>query len=169
MIAGVSKSGYYKWLKRQENPTDKDLDDQSIVTKILECQQDPDINWSYGYPRVKTWLKKTYGLNVNHKRIYRLMKGNGIKAKIRKNKWKHFGRKEKYAVSENHLNREFSATRPNEKWVTGKTYLLFNGKKIYLSTILDLYSNEIISYKTSERNDLKLIADKVKVAVKKEM
>jgi putative transposase len=43
-IAGVSKSGYYKWLKRQENPTDKDLDDQSIVTKIIECQQDPDIN-----------------------------------------------------------------------------------------------------------------------------
>ncbi|WP_028394042.1 IS3 family transposase [Bacillus cihuensis] len=84
MIAGVSKSGYYKWLKRQENPTDKDLDDQSIVTKIMECQQDPDINWSCGYRRVKTWLKKTYGLKVNHKRIYRLMKANGIQAKIRK-------------------------------------------------------------------------------------
>jgi putative transposase len=78
-IAGVSKSGYYKWLKRQDNPTDKDLDDQSIVTKIIECQQDPDINWSYGYPRVQTWLKKTYGLKVNHKRIYRLMKANEFK------------------------------------------------------------------------------------------
>ncbi|KMY42801.1 integrase [Peribacillus loiseleuriae] len=166
-IAGVSKSGYYKWLKRQDNPTDKELDDQSIVTKIIKCQQDPDINWSYGYPRVQTWLKKTYGLKVNHKRIYRLMKANGIQAKIREKKWKHFGRKEKYVVSENDLNREFSATRPNEKWVTDITYLLFNGKKHYLSAILDLYNNEIISYKISERNDLKLVADTVKEAIKK--
>jgi hypothetical protein len=38
-IAGVSKSGYYKWLKRQDNATDKDLDDQSIVAKIIECHK----------------------------------------------------------------------------------------------------------------------------------
>jgi putative transposase len=95
------------------------------------------------------------------------MKANGIQAKIRKKKWKHFGRKEKYIVSENYLNREFSATCPNEKWVTDITYLLFNGKKIYLSTIQDLYNNEIISYKISERNDLKLVADTVKEAIKK--
>ncbi|HWJ80431.1 MAG TPA: IS3 family transposase [Niallia sp.] len=159
----------YKWLRRQDNPTNKDLDNQSIVTKIIECQQDPDINWNYGYPRVQTWLKKTYGLKVNHKRIYRLTKVNGIQAKIRKKKWRHFGRKEKYVASENYLNREFSAIRPNEKWVTDITYLLFNGKKIYLSTILDLYNNEIISYKISERNDLKLVADTGKEAIKKEM
>lgn len=143
------------------------MDDQSIVTKIIKCQQDSDINWSYGYPRVQTWLKKMYGLNINHKRIYRLMKANGIQAKIREKKWKHFGRKEKYVVSQNYLNREFSATRPNEKWVTDITYLLFNGQKLYLSVILDLYNNEIISYKISERNDLKLVADTVKEATKK--
>jgi transposase InsO family protein len=143
------------------------LDDQFIVSKIIECQQDPDINWSYGYPRVRTWLKREYDLEINHKRIYRLMKTNGIQAKIRRKKWKHFGPKEKYVVSDNHLNREFSATRPNEKWVTDITYLIFNGKRLYLSTILDLYNNEIVSYKISERNDLKLVADTVKNAIKK--
>ncbi|USK31100.1 IS3 family transposase [Bacillus sp. CMF21] len=166
-IAGVSKSGYYKWFKRQNNPSKKELEDQSIVTKIIKCQQDPDINWSYGYPRIKTWLKKTYGLRVNHKRIYRLMKRYGIQAKIRKKKWRHFGRKEKCVVSDNYLNREFSATRPNEKWVTDITCLKFNGKKIYLSTILDLYNNEVVSYKISERNDLKLVTDTLKSAIKK--
>lgn len=95
------------------------------------------------------------------------MKTNGIQAKIRKKKWKHFGRKEKYVLSDNYLNREFSAKRPNEKWVTDITYLLFNGKKIYLSSILDLYNNEIVSYKISERNDLRLVADTVKEAIKK--
>ncbi|MEH7351679.1 IS3 family transposase [Gottfriedia acidiceleris] len=165
-IAGVSKSGYYKWLARQSSPTKKDLEDQSIVKKIIECQQDPDINWSYGYPRVKTWLSKVYGLKVNHKRIYRLMKSNNVQAKIRKKKWKHFGRKEKFVFSSNYLNRDFSAKRPNEKWVTDITYLLFNGKKIYLSSILDLYNNEIVAYKISERNDLKLVADTLKAAIK---
>ncbi|PEK98052.1 IS3 family transposase [Bacillus sp. AFS017336] len=125
-IASVSKSGYYKWLKRKNNPSNKVLEDQSIVSKIIKCQQDPDINWSFGYPRIKTWLKKTYGLIVNHKRLYRLMKKNGIQVKIRKKKWKYFGRKELNVVSENKLNREFSATRPNEKWVTDITCLQFN-------------------------------------------
>ncbi|MFJ7978068.1 IS3 family transposase [Peribacillus sp. NPDC096379] len=108
------------WLKRQDNPTDKELDDQSIVTKIIKCQQDPDINWSYGYPRVQTWLKKMYGLKVNHKRIYRLMKANGIQAKIREKKWKHFGRKEKYVVSENYLNRVFLHI-PSKRFIKRKT------------------------------------------------
>ncbi|WP_235821804.1 IS3 family transposase [Gottfriedia acidiceleris] len=166
-IAGVSKSGYYKWLKRQSNPSNKELEDQTIVLKIIKSQEDPDINWSYGYPRVKTWLKKTYGLKVNHKRLYRLMKKNGIQAKIRKKKWRYFGRKEKCVVSENKLNREFSATRPNEKWVTDITCLQFNRKKIYLSAILDLYNNEVVSYKISDRNDLKLVADTLKSAIKK--
>ncbi|MFF3025082.1 IS3 family transposase, partial [Gottfriedia sp. NPDC057948] len=81
------------------------------------------MNESFGYVRVKTWLKKVYGLTVNHKRVYRLMKENGIRAKIRVKKWKHFGRKEKYVISNNHLNREFSTKDLNKKWVTDITYL----------------------------------------------
>ncbi len=50
-----------------------------------------------------------------------------IQAEIRRKKWKYFGRKEAYVVSENHLNREFTAEKPNQKWVTDITYLIFNG------------------------------------------
>jgi transposase InsO family protein len=166
-IAGVSKSGYYKWVKSNENLSTKQIEDQYIVSKIIECHEDPDINESYGYGRVKTWLYREYSLIVNHKRVYRLMKENGIRAKIRVKRWKYFGRKEPYIISDNHLNREFSASYPNKKWVTDVTYLIFNGKRLYLSVIQDLYNNEVVSYHISERNDLKLVLDTLKKATKK--
>ncbi len=70
-------------------------------------------------------------------------------------------------MSENLLNREFSTTRPNEKWVTGITYLTFNNKRIYLSVILDLYNNEVVAYQMSEYNNLKLVTDTVNKALRK--
>ncbi|EOO04694.1 hypothetical protein IAW_06098 [Bacillus cereus str. Schrouff] len=108
------------------------------MSKIGECERDPDINGSYGYRRICIWLKKYCGLQVNHKRVYRLMRRVGLQSKIRKKKWRHFGLKEQFVVSENLVSREFSTTRPNEKWVTDITYLTFNTKRIYLSVILDL-------------------------------
>lgn len=72
-------------------------------------------------------------------------------------------------ISENHLNREFQASKPNEKWVTDITYLIFNGQRLYLSAIKDLYNNEIVAYETSRRNDLKLVLDTLKKAKKNEI
>jgi putative transposase len=166
-IAEVSKSGYYKWKIRKANLSRKQKEDQFIMSKILECELDPDINGNFGYPRVCTWLKREYGIQINHKRVYRLMKKMGIQAKIRKKKWRYFGIKEQRVVAENHLNREFSSTKLNEKWVTDITYLTFNGKRLYLSAIMDLYNNEIVAYHISERNNLQLVLDTVKKAAKK--
>ncbi|WP_409193980.1 DDE-type integrase/transposase/recombinase [Bacillus cereus] len=70
-------------------------------------------------------------------------------------------------MSDNHLNRDFQASKPNEKWVTDITYLIFNGQRLYLSVIKDLYNNEIVAYETSRRNDLKLVLDTLKKAKKK--
>lgn len=166
-IAGISRSGYYKWKKRRTTPSEKKKEDQFIMSKIVECEQDPDINGSFGYPRVCTWLKKKYDLQINHKRVYRLMKKMGLQAKIRKKKWKYFGIKEQCVVTDNHLNREFSANKPNEKWVTDITYLTFNGKRLYLSVLMDLYNNEVVAYEVSERNNLKLVLDTLNKATKK--
>jgi len=163
-IAQVSKSGYYKWLKRQESPTKKQLEDEEIKKKIMECHK--KLKGIYGYRRVQTWLEKKYELKMNHKRVQRLMGELRIQAVIRKKK-PYYGKKEAYVVSDNHLNRDFVASKPNEKWVTDITYLIFNGQKMYLSAIKDLYNNEIVAYHVSRRNDLKLVIDTVKKAKKK--
>lgn len=163
-IAGVSRSGYYKWVKRQGQPSQKQLEDERLKKKIKECHE--ELKGIYGYRRVKVWLKRTYKLNINHKRVQRLMREMGICAVIRK-KRPYYGKKEPYVISDNHLNREFHASKPNEKWVTDITYLIFNGQKLYLSAIKDLYNNEIVAYHISSRNDIKLVLDTLKKAIKK--
>lgn len=82
----------------------------------------------------------------------------GLQAKIQK-KWRNFALKKQSIVSENLLNKEFSATRPNEKWVTDIIYLTFNNKRIYLSMIFDFYNNEGVVYQMSKYNNLKLVTD----------
>ncbi|WAA08836.1 IS3 family transposase [Fervidibacillus albus] len=78
--------------------------------------------------------------NYNHKRIYRLMKIAGIQTVIRR-KETTFNRSKPQHVAENILNREFSAGKPNEKWVTDVTEFKYgSSKKAYLSAILDLYN-----------------------------
>jgi len=144
--------------------TKKQIENEQIKEKIQECYE--AVHGIYGYPRVTAWLRKKYNLTINHKRVYRLMKELGIQAKIRR-KRKYFGKKEAYVVSDNHLNREFQAKRPNEKWVTDITYLQSNGIRLYLSAIKDLYNNEIVAYQISHRNDVRLVIDTVKLAIKR--
>jgi transposase InsO family protein len=163
-IAKVSRSGYYKWRNREDSPSHKQCEDRRMKQKIRECYQ--KFRGIYGYRRVQTWLKVVYGLHVNHKRIQRLMKELKLKAIIRK-KRPYYRKREAFVLSSNHLNREFKASQPNQKWVTDITYLIFNGQSLYLSAIKDLYNNEIVAYKISSRNDLKLVMDTLEIAKKR--
>ncbi|PJW19153.1 IS3 family transposase [Geobacillus thermodenitrificans] len=163
-MAGVTRGGYYKWLNRRGMMTEKQKEDEMVKRMILECHQ--EVNGIYGYYRVKAWLQRKYGKVVNHKRVYRLMKELGIRAKIRQKKRKYKKGTENIVVS-NVLNRDFTATEANQKWVTDITYLPFQGKYLYLSAIKDLYNNEIIAYRISHSNNLELVVDTVKEAIKK--
>lgn len=164
-FAGVSRSGYYKWLKRKNVKTPKQQEDEFIKGLIIECHN--EVNGIYGYYRVKIWILRKYGIKVNHKRVYRLMKELGIRAKIRRKRGNYKRGKENIVVS-NILNREFNASAQNQKWVTDITYLMFNQKRLYLSAIKDLYNNEIVAYKISDTNDLKLVVNTIKEAKKKQ-
>ncbi|KEK21924.1 IS3 family transposase [Bacillus gaemokensis] len=80
-IAGVTRSRYYKWIKRHSMPSEKQSEDVEIKKKILKCHK--KLRGIYGYRRVQIWLKVAYNLHINHKRIQRLMGELGIKAIIR--------------------------------------------------------------------------------------
>lgn len=163
-LAGVSRSGFYKWMNRQTFVSPKQREDEAIKLNIVECHE--RLKGIYGYRRVKVWLKRTYAIHVNHKRIQRLMGELGLRAFIWR-KRPYYGKKEAYVISDNYLNREFTADQPNQKWVTDITYLIFGRQRLYLSTIKDLFNNEIVAYQISPRNDLKLVLDTVKKARKR--
>lgn len=156
-ISQVSKSGYYKWISRKASPNK----DSEIEEKILDVYTRS--KKVYGYRRVKVALKRTFGLNVNHKKIIRLMKKLDIKSVIRKKRFKYINPKnlEQGKVEPNILNRDFKASKPNEKWVTDITYLYYGcpRKKMYLSALKDLYNNEIISYKISTSLDMTFVEE----------
>jgi putative transposase len=114
------------------------------------------------------WLNKKTQKRYNHKRVYRLLDAISLKAKIRRKK-RWYGTSEAAAiVSPNLLNRDFKAAKPNQKWVTDITYLPGPSQTLYLSAIKDLATNEIIAYKISIRNDLKLVLDTLRAAVRKQ-
>ena len=71
-------------------------------------------------------------------------------------------------IAPNHLERHFTATRPNQKWVTDVTeFKAKDGNKVYLSPILDLFNNEIISYTLSYSTNWALVEKMLKLAVKR--
>ncbi|WP_397351599.1 DDE-type integrase/transposase/recombinase [Paenibacillus larvae] len=70
------------------------------------------------------------------------------------------------SLADHVLNRDFHATRPNEKWVTDITYIPYKQKNLYLFAICDLFNNEIIAFHLSTRNDLQLVIDTLEKARK---
>lgn len=164
-VANASRSGYYAWKHRKQIDIHNDLKDKilNVYNKIKKV---------YGYRRIKVALKKEYGLIINHKKIKRLMKKLNIKSQIRRRRFKDpIYRKNNWCnIEPNILNRDFTTTNINQKWVTDITYLYYgrNRNKAYLSVLMDLHNNEIISYKFSTNLGLEFVKDTITEAFSKE-
>ncbi|HHT8378846.1 IS3 family transposase [Citrobacter sp. Cb027] len=109
----------------------------------------------YGYRRITLSLKKQ-GLLVNHKTVQRLMAELSLRSLIRVKKYRSW-KGETGRAAPNILNRNFGASKANEKWVTDVTEFSVQGKKLYLSPVLDLFNREIISYSLSERPVMEMV------------
>ena len=157
---GVSRSGYYDFLKRLGRPEP----DAALAEQIKECQNVTDK--IYGYRRVCIWLKRR-AIYKNPKTVLRVMKKYGLLSEIRRRrKWVNLGQQvHKY---ENLLNRQFQADRPNAKWVTDISYIHTKEGVLYLSMIRDLYDNSIVAYKTASQQTVNLVLDTIRLAMKKE-
>jgi putative transposase len=158
----VSRSGYYGWVKRIEAANK----DAALAALIQECHS--ETRKTYGYRRIRIWLKREKGLIVNHKAILRVMhKTNQLSCVRRRRKWIQYG--QKINRHPNVLNRDFSATKPNQKWVTDITYI--KTKKdgtLFLSAVKDIYDGSIVAYRMSSVQSQKLVLDTIKAAHRKE-
>ena len=155
----VSRSGYYGYVSRMDTPAW----DLPLAEKIQECQ---DLcGKTYGYRRVNIWLERN-GIYRNPKTILRIMQKYGLLSVIRRKKYHNYGEKpHKYP---NLLNRDFSAERPNQKWVTDISYIHTKQGVLYLSVIRDLYDNSVVAYKTGTEQNVNLVLSTIKEAKKKE-
>lgn len=159
-VLGITRQNYYKY----RNNTDKDYYDYLEIKRVFEEGKE-----LYGARRIKKALLRDTGRIINLKKVRRIMKKYNIKVKYHKVFQKNFNKERlEENVMPNLLKRNFYADKPNQKWSTDITYIIYNGKRAYLSSIMDLHTRNIIAYKISKRMDNKLVMDTLNEAIHKQ-
>jgi len=155
----VSRSGYYAFEKRKPSENEAEL-----VNLIRQCRHETD--QTYGYRRVCIWLDRR-GIHVNHKKVYRLMEKYGLFSEIRRRR-KYLQMQEQLYRYPNLLNREFTAAKPNEKWVTDISYIRTPQGTVYLSIIRGLFDNSIVTYQLGTEQSINLVLRTIRAVREKE-
>lgn len=159
----ISKASYYKW-KHREIPKEEQ---ENIEIAQLVIEYEDRFGHILGYRRMTGLINKLNHTNYSQKRIHRVMKITNVHAKIRKQP-KVYRSHNPETIAENILKRDFTASKPNEKWVTDVSEfpIPYSGKKLYLSAILDLYDRSIVAYELSHSNNNILVFNTFDSAIK---
>ena len=157
--SNMARSSFYYHQKQNKLP-----DKYKVIKELIQTIYHKH-KGRYGYRRITDELENK-GVKINHKTVLRLMKLLGLKSIIRVKKYKSY-KGEQGKIAPNILERNFKAAAPNQKWATDITEFNVSGKKLYLSPIIDLFNQEIISYELTERPVFNQIIVMLKKAFKK--
>lgn len=152
LILGVSKTGYYAWCGRSKTEREKENELLSELIKEIFGQQ----RNGCGTRTIKKALgRKDY--QVSRRRIGRLMRTEGLFCKTKKKFKATTNSKHDKPIAPNTLNREFTATKPNQKWVGDITYIWTAEGWLYLATVIDLYSRKVVGWSMNRRMTQELV------------
>lgn len=155
-LAGIPRSTFYYILSRLDRP-DKHTALREAIHEI--CAEH---HGRYGYRRVTLDLQER-GIVANHKLVMKLMKEEQLTCQVRMKKYRSY-RGEIGKIASDLIQRNFTATAPNQKWTTDITEFSLFGCKLYLSPILDMFNSEIVDYTISDRPVFKQVTDMVESA-----
>lgn len=167
-IAGVSRSGYYNWVHSADKRAEKELQDRADFELILEA---------YSFRGYDKGAKGIYmrllhmdpPIVMNVKKIRRLMKKYGLICNVRKeNPYRRMAKAIKTNnVADNLVKREFEKYGPRKILLTDITYVPFDGRFCYLSTIIDAFTKQILSYVLSESLEVDFVLETVNSMIEK--
>ncbi|UPT69452.1 MAG: IS3 family transposase [Flavobacterium sp. JAD_PAG50586_2] len=158
-LTNMARSSFYYHQKQNKLP-DKYEEIKELIKAIYQRHKG-----RYGYRRITDELQNR-GIPINHKTVLRLMKLLGLKSIVRIRKYKSY-KGENGKIAPNILERNFKSEAPNQKWATDITEFNVSGDKLYLSPIIDLFNQEIISYELTERPVFDQVVMMLKKAFKK--
>jgi putative transposase len=160
-VLEVSPSGYYAW--RGRPPSEREMANRKLTERIkAEFKESGE---TYGSPRIYQVMRKL-GLMCSRNRVARLMKAEGLRAKQTKRYRSTTRRNKAHRVVPNLLSRDFTADRPDQKWLADITYIPTREGWLYLAAILDLFSRKIVGWAMSERITTDLTLAALKMAVR---
>lgn len=158
----VSRSGYYAW--RHREPSDRAKQREAVRVALIDTFH--EYNRIYGSPRLTIELNEL-GISCSENHIAELMRESGLKARNGKS-FRYVPTPESTAgVADNLLARNFSASKPNEKWVSDITYIEIDGGWVYLAVVMDLFSRQIVGWAMDEEMKVDLVLDAFNMAVAK--
>jgi putative transposase len=144
-VLGVSKSGYYKWLKAE--PSNRSVENQALMRRIRQIHEHS--RRTYGSPRITEALK-AQGVRVSRVRVARLMKCANIRSETPRKYRVTTDSKHAYPVAENLLDRNFQPGQAGQAWVSDITYIWTAQGWLYLTVILDLAVRKVIGWSLSQ-------------------
>jgi putative transposase len=156
----VSSSGYYRFIKNK--PSKRTKENEGLLEKIKTAHQKS--RHTYGSPRIQAELQ-LQGDYYSRKRVARLMKQEGLEAKMKKRFKKTTITNPKAKTAPNLLNQNFTANRPNQRWVADITYVATAQGWLYVAAVLDLFSRRIVGLAMSERMSSELVISALKQAI----
>lgn len=163
---GVTRAGYYKYLKTKGKKKKESAKDKKLKEYISIIYHEHDKN--FGYRKIHAELRDNYNIPASEKVVRRLMRELGYKSQARKEKKKSISGKNTSGaghIYENLLKRDFSTTKLSEKWVTDVTEFPIGNKKLFLSAVMDLHDNYIVGYQLSNIHDVQLVEDSLLYAL----
>ncbi len=162
--AGVSDSAYYAWAARTSGgPTDAEWDEALLVNEMHRVHEHLDD--TYGSPRMTDELRDR-GFCVNHKRVERLMRANGI--------WAHDGRRAKVRTTvpdvtapplPDLVGRDFAPGEPGRRTCGDITYIRTDEGFLYMADVLDFGSRRVVGYALADHMRTELVASALEMAV----
>lgn len=159
---GVSRSGYYDWLRRISEPSKRDQEDAVLSQEIEKIFEENEQR--YGVPRIhKALLDKNIRCGKN--RVARIMQAGNLRARRRKCFRITTNSKHDLPIAPNLLNRDFTVSVPNKCWVTDITYIQTLRGWLYLVVILDLFSRKVVGWATAKRLTHRFVVEATQNAI----
>lgn len=140
----VSKSGYYHWLHAE--PSKRWKENEALLIDITDVFVSS--SKTYGSPRITKELKEN-GMSASRPRVARIMRAAGLFARRPKKFKVTTDSKHNYPIAPNLLNRDFTAERPGQVWVSDITYIKTHQGWLYLTIVMDLFDRKIVGWSTS--------------------
>ncbi len=160
-VLGVSRSGYYAWRSRKQS--NRQRQDDALTKRIEKIHRES--RETYGAPRVHVELAEE-GTRIGRKRVARLMRRANIAGVSRRRSFRTTVRDPKGRPAPDLVDRNFSATKPNQLWVADMTYIPTATGFLYLAVVLDVYSRKIVGWSMSSRLVTEIVIDALSMAIK---